>query len=104
MAGWDRASLEMKTRPIRVERDISRRDLMLPSGFGLKLFLECLACGALVGVGFFWGPLSIVAFGLDGQAPWFWPVIGGASLAIALLIFAYVRRDVKDFIGSIDET
>ena len=104
MKGWERASFEMNTRPNRVERDISRKDLALPSGFGLKLFAECLACGVLVAAGFFWGPLSIVAFALDGHAPWFWPVIGGAALGIALLMFWYVRRDVSDFIDSLDES
>jgi uncharacterized membrane protein len=94
----------MKTRPNRIERDISRTDLMLPAGFGLKLFAECLACGLLVGVGFFWGPLTIVAFGLDGHAPWFWPAIAGASVTIALLMFVYVRRDVRDIVAEIDES
>ena len=73
-------------------------------GFGLKLFAECLACGLLVGIGFLWGPLTIIAFATDGHAPWFWPTIGGVSLAAALLMFAYVRRDVKDFVGSLDES
>ena len=93
----------MNTRPRRVERDIERKDLALPSGFGLTLLVECLACGLLVGVGFLWGPLTIVAFAEDGRAPWFWPTIGGASLVVALLMFVYVRRDVKDFVDSIDE-
>jgi len=102
--GWDRASFDMNTRPDRVERDISRTDLLLPGGFGVKLLAECLACGALVGVGFFWGPLTIVAIAHDGHAPWFWPTIGGVSLAAALLMFLYVRHDAKDFIASIDES
>ena len=94
----------MKTRPNRVERDISRKELALPSGFGLKLLAECLVCGLLVGIGFLWGPLTIVALAHDGRAPWFWPVIGGVSLAASLLMFAYVRRDVKGFVESIDES
>jgi hypothetical protein len=102
--GWDRASFDMKTRPDKVERDIARSDLLLPSGFGVKLLAECLACGLLVGVGFLWGPLTIVAIGNDGHARWFWPTIGGVSLGVALLMFLYVRRDAKDFIASIDES
>jgi hypothetical protein len=94
----------MNTRPNTVARDISRSDLLLPKGFGVKLFAECVACGVLVAVGFFWGPLSIVAFALNGHAPWFWPAIGGAALVIALLMYWYVRRDVKDFVGSLEES
>ena len=101
--GWERASFDWRTKPNRVERDISRSDLILPGGFGLKLFAECLACGLLVGIGFLWGPLTIVAFAQDGHAPWFWPTIGGVSLGAGLLMFAYVRKDVKDFVTSLDE-
>jgi len=94
----------MNTRPNRVPRDISRKDLALPAGFGWKLLAECLACGLLVGLGFFWGPLTVVAFAHDGHAPWFWPTLFGVSIAAALSMFAYVRRDVKDFVESIDES
>jgi hypothetical protein len=104
MKGWDRASFQMNTRPRRVERDISRKDLRLPEGFGLKLVGECLACGALVAFGFFWGPLSVVAFAQDGHAPWFWPVLAGVALLAALLMFVYVRWDVKDVLEEIDES
>jgi hypothetical protein len=100
--GWDRASFEMNTRPNRVERDVSRKNLMLPKGFGVKLFFECMACGLLVGIGFLWGPLTIVAIGLDGHAPWFWPVIGAVSLGLGLLMFFYVRSDVKDVLSELD--
>ena len=54
-------------------------------------------------IGFLWGPLTIVAFGLDGHAPWFWPAIGAFSLLMALVMFVYVRRDVKDFVAELDE-
>jgi len=92
----------MNTRPDRVERDVSRKDLMLPKGFGVKLFLECMACGVLVGVGFLWGPLTIAAIGFDGHAPWFWPLIGVVSLGLGLLMFFYVRSDVKDVLSDLD--
>jgi hypothetical protein len=94
----------MNTRPDRVERDITRTDLILPGGFGLKLLAECLAAGLLLGIGFLWGPLTIVGIFLDGRAPWTWPAIGAASLVSGLLMFAYVRHDVKDFMASIDES
>jgi hypothetical protein len=94
----------MNTRPDRVERDIARTDLILPGGFGVKLFAECLAAGLLFALGFLWGPLTVLGIFLDGHAPWTWPVIGSASLVVGLLMFAYVRHDVKDFIASIDES
>jgi hypothetical protein len=102
--GWESATFEMKTRPNRVERDIERKDLLMPQGFGLKLFAECLACGLLVGVGFLFGPLTVVGFALDGHAPWIWPTIGVVSLVAGLLMFVYVRHDAKDFVASLDES
>jgi len=77
---------------------------MLPNGFGVKLLAECFACGLLVAIGFLWGPLTIVGFALDGHAPWLWPTIGATSVVLALLMFVYVRRDVKDFVASLDES
>lgn len=102
--GWESASFEMNTRPNRAERDIERKDLLMPQGFGLKLFAECLGCGLLVGVGLLFGPLTVVGFALDGHAPWIWPTIGVVSLVAGLSMFAYVRHDVRDFVGSLDES
>ena len=34
---WDRVSLEVNTRPIRVERDIRREDLLAPAYAGFDL-------------------------------------------------------------------
>jgi hypothetical protein len=101
--GWERASFDMNTKPNRVERNITRTDLMLPGGFGLKLLAECLAVGLLFSLGFLWGPLTVLGIFLDGHAPWTWPALGAASVVCGLLMFVYVRHDVKDFMASIDE-
>ena len=76
----------------------------MPQGFGLRLFAECLACGVLLGIGFLLGPLMVVGFALDGHAPWVWPTIGVFSLCAGLSMFFFVRHDVKDFVGSLDES
>ena len=101
--GWERASIEANTRPNRVKRIISRRDLMIPSGTGVALFGECMARGALFALALFF-PLGAVAILLGGDQPWFWWTIGGASLGIGPLIFAYASWDMKDFICSLEES
>jgi hypothetical protein len=101
--GWERASFEFNTRPNRVERNISRRDLLIPSGTGLTLFADCMACGALLGL-LFWFPLSLTSFLMGGDQPWLWWTIGGASLGLGLLLFAYARWDLVRFMRSLDES
>jgi len=89
--GWDRLSIARNTRPIKVERDITRQDLLIPrSTSRLTLFGGCLACGAMISVLWGWFGLTFVTlfFGL-GDGPWFWwamLVIGVGSTAV---LFAY---------------
>lgn len=100
--GWDRASIEFHTRPNRVKRNISRRDLLIPSGTGLALFGECMACGAFLALTL-WFPLAMVSILLGGDQPWLWWTIGGASLGFGPLLFAYASWDLKHFIRSLEE-
>ncbi len=100
--GWERASIEFNTRPNRVKRNISRRDLLIPSGTGLGLFGECMACGALFALALFF-PLGIVAILLGGDQPWFWWTIGGSAPGFGLLIFAYASWDMRHFIRSLQD-
>jgi len=99
--GWERASIVFNTRPNRVPRNITRRDLLIPSGTGLALFGECMACGALFALALFF-PLGVVSILLGGDQSWFWWTIGGACLAFGPVLFVYARWDLKDFIRSLE--
>jgi hypothetical protein len=97
---WDRASFEMNTRPIRVERDITRADLAAPSkGSLLILTLACIACGLGLAFLFVFWPLMLVALLDVGVGRWIVPAVlaSGVVFAAWLLIWELrVRRDVRD--------
>ena len=98
--GWDRASFETNTRPIRVERDISRADLLVPRGGSLAaVFLACIACGLGLALLFVFWPLMLVAL-LDVEVGrWILPAVlaSGSVIAVALYVWELrVRRDVAD--------
>lgn len=91
MRSWDRASFAFRTRPIKVERDISRQDLLIPDSDSLlKLFAGCLACGAMISVLWGWFGLTLVTlfFGL-GDGPWFWWVMLAIGVGSTAVLFAY---------------
>jgi hypothetical protein len=97
---WDRASFEANTRPIRVDRDITSTDLVVPSGGSLLvLVLACTACGLGLALLFVFWPLMLIAFLDVGIGRWIAPAVlaGGLVFAAWLLIWELrVRRDVAD--------
>jgi hypothetical protein len=96
--GWDRASLEVNTRPVRVERDISREDLLAPGQEGIALLLAaCLACGLMLSVLYVFFPLLLITFvGFDLGAWLMGSVLVGALLSAAIL-FVWEIRSRRDF-------
>ena len=97
---WNRASFEANTRPIKVERDITAADLVVPSnGSIVALILACLACGLGLALLFVFWPLMLVALLDVGVGRWIVPavLVGGLVFAAWLLIWELrVRRDVAD--------
>ena len=96
MRSWDRASFVFRTRPTKVDRDVTRQDLQIPnSGSRLVLFGGCLACGAMISVLWGWFGLTFITlfFGL-GDGPWFWwaMLAIGAGSTLGLLAFASWER------------
>jgi uncharacterized membrane protein YdbT with pleckstrin-like domain len=98
--GWNRASFEANTRPIKVERDITSADLVVPSNGGLLvLTLGCIACGLGLALLFVFWPLMLVALLDVGVGRWIVPAVlaSGVVFAAWLLIWELrVRRDVAD--------
>jgi uncharacterized membrane protein YdbT with pleckstrin-like domain len=97
---WNRASFEANTRPIKVERDITSADLVVPSNGGLLvLTLGCIACGLGLALLFVFWPLMLVALLDVGVGRWIVPAVlaSGVVFAAWLLIWELrVRRDVAD--------
>lgn len=98
--GWDRASFEANTRPIRVERDITSADLVVPeSGSSVGLVLACAACGLGLALLFVFWPLMLVALLDVGVGRWIVPAVFAAGAVFAVVLYLWelqVRRDVAD--------
>lgn len=98
--GWDRVSLEANTRPIRVERDITSADLVVPRGGSLAaLVLACIACGLGLALLFVFWPLMLVALLDVGVGRWILPAVLVSGLLLAGVLYVWelrVRRDIAD--------
>ena len=58
---WDRPSMDMKVRPREVERDVGRKDLLIPRGPSkLRMFVLTLLGGVSMALLYVWLPLMIV--------------------------------------------
>jgi hypothetical protein len=93
---WDRASFAMKTRPNRIERDISRADLQLPHGPSKLRMLTLTFVGAIgMTVLYVLAPATaiVLAAGVHLPARWFWAGIGGAALCFWALLFTLAVRE-----------
>ena len=100
--GWERLSFEVNTRPVRVERDISREDLLAPAQEGVaRLLAACLACGLMFSLLYVFFPLLLITFaGVDLGAWLMGSVLVGALLSAAVL-FVWEIRSRRDFAAEI---
>jgi hypothetical protein len=90
--------MEINTRPIRVERDIRREDLLAPAHEGLVLLLAaCLACGLMISILYVVLPVMFVSFvvGFD-LGSWLTALVGASSIAIAAFLVIWEIRFRRD--------
>jgi hypothetical protein len=92
----------MNTRPIRVERDIRREDLLTPSQEGTALLLAaCLGCGVMISLLFVFFPLLLVTFaGLDLGA-WLMGLVLVTAITSAAFLFVWEHRSRRDFVNEL---
>ena len=96
--GWERASLEVNTRPIRVERDIRREDLLVPAYEGIVLLLAgCLACGLMLSFLYVFFPLLLITFAGFDLGAWLMGSVLVGALVSAALLFVWEIRSRRDF-------
>ena len=100
--GWDRLSLKVNTRPVRVERDISREDLLAPAQEGTALLLAaCLASGLMASVLYVFFPLLLITFaGLDLGA-WLLGSVLVCALLSGAFLFVWEIRSRRDFVNEL---
>jgi hypothetical protein len=96
--GWERPSLEANTRPIRVERDIGRKDLLAPAQEGTALLLAaCLACGLMLSILFVFFPLLLITFAGFDLGAWLMGSVLVVALLSAVWLFVWEIRSRRDF-------
>jgi type IV secretory pathway TrbD component len=100
--GWDRLSLEVNTRPVRVERDIRREDLLAPSSESIVLLLgACLLCGVMLSVLYVFFPLLLITFAGFDLGGWLLGSVVVAAVASSIGLYLWERRARRDFLNEL---
>lgn len=96
--GWERASIDLHTRPVRVQRDIRRDDLLVPSNERVvPLLAACLLCGAMLSVLYVFFPLLLFTFAGFDLGAWLMGTVLVGALASAIVLFVWEIRARRDF-------
>jgi hypothetical protein len=96
---WDRASFEFNSRPIRVQRKIRRRDLLLPANHNrLKLFGACVGCGIAASILYVWFPLLFWTIAINRPiGPRLWLIVLIAAIVASLALFVAASRQMARY-------
>jgi hypothetical protein len=102
MREWDRPSLEINTRPIKVERDIRREDLLAPShAQPVVLAALCLFSGLMLSVLYVFFPLLLITFAGFDLGGWLMGSVAVGAVASAVALYVSERRDERDFLDEL---
>jgi hypothetical protein len=100
--GWDRLSLEVNTRPVRVERDIRREDLLTPTSEGTAQLLgACLLCGVMLSVLYVFFPLLLVTFAGFDLGGWLVGSVLVGAIASSVGLYVWELRSRRDFLNEL---
>jgi hypothetical protein len=102
MREWDRPSFEMNTRPVRVERDIRREDLLTPL-LDRPVFLAaaCLLCGVMLSVLYVYFPLLLITFAGFHLGAWLMRSVLVGAVASAVALYVWEIRAQRDFLNEL---
>jgi hypothetical protein len=102
MRQWDRPSFEMNTRPIKVERDIRREDLLTPSLGGTAfLAAACLLCGVMLSVLYVYFPLLLITFAGFDLGAWLLGSVLVGAIASSVGLYVWETRAERDFLNEL---
>jgi hypothetical protein len=102
MREWDRPSFELNTRPVRVERDIRREDLLTPSrGKTAFLAAACLLCGVMLSVLYVYFPLLLITFAGFDLGAWLMGSVVVGALASAAALYVWEIRAQRGFLSEL---
>ena len=96
MRKWERASFQMNTRPIKVERDIRRADLLAPSltPGRARSDLPALRADAVRALRVL--PLLLITFVGFHLGGWLIGSVVVGAVASAVVLYRWERRDERD--------
>ena len=83
-------------RPDRIERDISRIDLLVPTGDGtIRLLAICMACGVMLSLLFVWTTLALFAIVGLVSARWVYAIVLAVAIVSGLALFVFASWDFR---------
>jgi hypothetical protein len=92
--GWERLSIQMNTRPNRMERDITRRDLAVPTNSDrLALLGACLVCGICLSIFWVYLPALLLTPFVGQLDGWLWGTMIVAALGSAVVLYRVGRTE-----------
>jgi hypothetical protein len=90
--GWERLSIQVNTRPNRMERDITRRDLLIPVGRDrLALLGACLVCGICLSVFWVYIPAFLITPFVGQLDGWLWAAMSLFAVASTCVLYTLGR-------------
>ena len=93
---WERASLDMKVRPDKPKRNVSRSDLLIPRGHGVPKMLALTFVGGVgMAVLYVLAPLMAILIATSAHVPalWLWIGIGGVAITLWLTLLLLAVRE-----------
>jgi hypothetical protein len=100
--GWDRTSIAINTRPIHVERDIRRQDLLAPAHDGIALLLAaCLGCGLMISLLYVFFPLLLITFAGVDLGAWLIGLVLASAVVSTIVLFVAEIRSRRDFVNEL---
>lgn len=100
--GWERPSIDLNTRPVHVQRDIRREDLLAPANDRLALLAAaCLLCGVMLSVLYVFFPLLLITFVGFDLGGWLLGLVLAGAVASAIALFVSELRARRDFLNEL---
>ena len=94
--------MEVNTRPVRVERDIRREDLLSPSSEGTALLVGvCLLCGVMLSVLYVFFPLLLLTFAGVDLGGWLIGSVLVVAAASSIGLYVWELRARGDFLNEL---
>jgi hypothetical protein len=95
--GWDRISIRVNTHPLHRFPDVTRRDLLIPSGLDrLALLGACLVCGICLSIFWVYLPAFLLTPFVGQLDGWLWGTMTVAALGSTVVLYRVGRSHEEE--------